>query len=291
MRAFVSTRIFTLALALAMLTLPVAAGELALPPTIKAGADLKLKADVGGEATLFITGPGTAIKRTLKAGEEVSIGGEHLRHSGSYLVVVKDGATVTAKSFFVEPGEVSNISFLARPSRVPVSTPDAIRGVAFVFDQYNNLVVASTPVKFDLSVDGGGKFTQSVNSRDGVAWIKTSSGRNQGAAQFVASAGTASVRRVVQLTAADPCNLRMHAVRQGADIVVETDPIRDCSGNPVPDGTIVTFIQSGGRGRTTVDARVKRGTAKATLPLVPGALLSVASGVVLGNEIRWAGGQ
>ncbi len=278
-------------LTLALTMLPLAAGELALPASIKAGADLKFKVDVGGEATLFLTGPGTAIKRAVKAGEEVSIGGEHLRHSGSYLVVVKDGANVTAKSFFVEPGEASEISFLARPSRVPVSTPDAIRGVAFIFDQYSNLVLVPTPVKFDLSVEGSGKFSQSIDSRDGVAWIKTSSGRTQGAAQFVASAGSASVRRVVQQTAADPCNLRMHAVRQGADTVVETDPIRDCSGNPVPDGTIVTFIQAGGRGRTTVDARVKRGTAKATLPLVPGALLSVASGVVLGNEIRWTGGQ
>lgn len=285
-------RILVVMLVLAVTMLPLAAGELALPASIKAGTELRFKADVSGEATLFLTGPGTAIKRSLKAGEEVSIGEEYLRHAGRYLVVVKDGATMSAKSFFVEPGEVSEISFIARPSRVPVSTPDAIRGAAFLFDLYNNLVVAPAPVKFDLFVEGGGRFTQSVNARDGVAWIKTASGRKEGAAQFVASAGNANVRRVVQQTAADPCNLRMHATRQGESIVVETDTIRDCSGNPVPDGTIVTFIQSGGSsGRSTVDARVKRGTAKATLPLVPGALLSVASGVVLGNEIRWAGGQ
>ena len=58
----------------------------------------------------------------------------------------------------------------------------------------------------------------------------------------------------------------------------------------VPDGTIVTFIESGnGQGKSTVDARVKHGIAKATLPAVPGATLSVASGVVLGNELHWGG--
>ncbi|MEO5936718.1 MAG: hypothetical protein ABIP81_05850 [Terriglobales bacterium] len=276
---------------LLLFTLPLAAAELNLPASIKAGADLKFRADVSSGSTFYLTGPGTAVKRDVKPGEEVSIGGEHLRHAGNYMAVIKDGSTVTSKSFFVEPGEVSEISFLARPSRVPVSTPEAIRGVAFVFDAYQNLVVTPTPVKFDLAVEGSGKFSQSVESRDGVAWIKTASGRNQGAAQFVASAGTASVRRVVQQTAADPCNLRMRAQQKDREIIVETDPIRDCNGNPVPDGTIVTFTQSGSQGRSTVDARVKRGTAKASLPVVPGALLSVASGVVLGNEIRWGGGQ
>lgn len=274
---------------LGFMTASLVAQDVSVPAEIKAGADLKFTASVTGDAVLFITGPGTAIKRTVKPGEDVSIGGEHLRNAGSYLVVVKQGSLIFNKTFFVQPDAVSNIAFLARPSRVPVSMPEAIRGVAFLFDQYDNLVVEPTPVKFDLSVGNAGKASQVVQSRDGVAFIKASSGRTEGAAQFVASAGTASVRRVVQQTAADPCNLRMHAQQKDNDIVVETEPIRDCNGNAVPDGTIVTFTQSGSKGRTTVDARVKRGTAKATLPIVPGSTLSVASGVVLGNEIRWGG--
>lgn len=302
-------RVFVAAL---MLVLPLAAQDLSVPAELKAGSDLKLKSPLNGDATLYITGPGTAIKRDLKASEEVTIPGEHLRAAGNYLVILKQGSFTAAKPLFIQPSDVANISFLARPSRVPVSAPDAIRGTAFVFDQYNNLVLAPTPVKFELSVKDGGALTQTATSRDGIAWIKTASGRTQGAAQFVASAGNASVRRVVQLTAADPCNLRMSArpidsvspdarilkVKGRSEeatsagqrlVLVETDPIRDCSGNPVPDGTIVTFIQSGSRGRSTVDARVKRGIARATLPSVPGSTLSVASGVVLGNEIRWGG--
>ena len=72
-------------------------------------------------------------------------------------------------------------------------------------------------------------------------------------------------------------------------ITVTTDPIKDCAGNAVPDGTIVTFSETDPSGRSTVDARIKKGYAEAELPNVPGATITVASGVVLGNEIHWGG--
>jgi hypothetical protein len=97
---------------------------------------------------------------------------------------------------------------------------------------------------------------------------------------------------VVQQVAADPCSLRMKAQRAAdGNIQVQTDPIRDCSGNAVPDGMIVTFASVDRGGRSTVDARVKRGFAQAELPASTAATLSVAAGVVLGNEIHWGGGQ
>jgi hypothetical protein len=120
-----------------------------------------------------------------------------------------------------------------------------------------------------------------------VAYAKLDSSKKEGPAQFVASSGSASVRRVVQEVASDPCSIRMTAERQGNGILVRTDPIHDCAGNPVPDGTIVTFTSTGAQGKSTVDARIKRGIAQAQLPATPGALISVASGVVVGNEIRW----
>jgi len=82
----------------------------------------------------------------------------------------------------------------------------------------------------------------------------------------VASSGNASTRRVVQLVASDPCSIRMSAQRDPNGILVRTDPIRDCAGNPVPDGTIVTFVSTDSRGKSTVDARIKRGVAQAQLP-------------------------
>jgi len=104
--------------------------------------------------------------------------------------------------------------------------------------------------------------------------------------------GDNSVRRVVEETASEPCNLRFKVHKEKDGLIAETDPVRDCSGNAVPDGTIVTFISAEpGKGRSTVDARVKKGIARAVLPPVPGATISVASGVVLGNEVRWGGGE
>jgi hypothetical protein len=189
----------------------------------------------------------------------------------------------------VSPAQPGNLNFLARPSRVPVARPHVITGVVFVFDEYENMVLRRAPVRFSLSVNGSGA-SQMVESRDGVAWINSSSAKKAGAAQFVAAVGDTTVRRVVQQVASDPCNLRMH-VAQITDglVIVETDPIRDCTGNPVPDGTIVTFTQIDRGGRSTVDARIKKGVARAQLPFAEGANISVAAGVMLGNELHLGG--
>lgn len=107
----------------------------------------------------------------------------------------------------------------------------------------------------------------------------------------MASVGESSVRRVVQQVASDPCNLRMHVAERTKDqIILETDPIRDCTGNPVPDGTIVTFTQTDSTGRSVVDARIKKGIARAVLPASDDARITIASGVVLGNELRLIAG-
>ncbi len=67
-------------------------------------------------------------------------------------------------------------------------------------------------------------------------------------------------------------------------LVVETDPVRDCSGNAVPDGTVVSFTQVGPSGKTTVDAPVKKGIARVEIPVTGPSRITVASGVVTGNE-------
>jgi hypothetical protein len=79
----------------------------------------------------------------------------------------------------------------------------------------------------------------------------------------------------------------MSARPSGQKIQLETDPLRDCSGNAVPDGTIVTFTEVYDGRQTTVDVPLKRGIAQAELPAYNGAKISAATGVVLGNEIRW----
>jgi hypothetical protein len=95
----------------------------------------------------------------------------------------------------------------------------------------------------------------------------------------------------VQQVAADACNLRIKASRGQKGILVETDPVRDCAGNAVPDGTVVSFTKSDTGGKTTVDVPIKRGVAKVEMTVEGSARITVASGVVTGNELEVSGGQ
>jgi hypothetical protein len=267
------------------------AAELHVPENAIAGQPVSIAVSGEGDAVFYLVGPGQVIKRNVKLGNDVQIKGEELRTAGRWIAIVRSGGSPQSKVFWVKPAQPENLSFLARPSRVPVNQRDAISGTVFVFDKFNNWVLQPTPINFSLSVNGIG-ISRTVTSRNGVAWIETSSAPREGAAQFVASVGTTSVRRVVQQVASQPCNLRMHLAQHTQDrIIVETDPVRDCTGNAVPDGTIVTFIQTDRRGKSTVDARIKKGIARAELPASDNAMISVAAGDALGNELHVGGGR
>jgi hypothetical protein len=264
------------------------AAELHVPQNAVAGQPLSI--GTSGSGTLYLIGPGQVIKRDFKSGGNVEIKGEELRSADRWIAAV-GGSSKQSQVFWVKPGKPGKLNFLARPSRVPVARPNVISGVTFVFDQYQNLILDPTPVNFNLSVGGAGS-TKSVTSHDGVAWINSASAPKAGAAQFVASVDATTVTRVVQQVAADPCERSFHmhvAGHDGNRLVVETDPIRDCSGNPVPDGTIVTFIQTDKSGKSTVDSRIKKGTARAELPASDNATITMAAGVVLGNELHVGG--
>jgi len=262
------------------------AAELNVPATVTAGSGLTIASSGSGSGTLYVYGPGTAIKRKVQLGQEIQLSPDDLHNAGRYILSL-EGESAT---FFVTSGPVQSIAFLARPSRVPADTPGVISGTAFVFDKYQNLVMQPQPVKFELSVNGQ-TAERTATTKDGVAYTKLDSSKKEGPAQFTASSGQASVRRVVQEVASNPCNIRMSAERDKNGILVKTDPIRDCAGNPVPDGTIVTFTSTDSQGKSTVDARIKRGIAEAQLPESNDATISVASGVVVGNEIAWRGGR
>ncbi len=267
------------------------ASELKVPDRIEAGAGLTIPAGGSGEATLYLIGPISSLKRTVKLGGDVRIAPEDLQNAGKYLVILRSGGAASSASFWVMPSQPARMSFIARPSRLPVAVNNAISGVVYPFDQFHNLILRPEAVTFKLSVAGAPEITRAVPAKNGVAWISLDSGRKEGAAQFVATIGDITERRIVQQVASDPCNLRIHAEPAKNGVEVATDPIRDCSGNPVPDGTIVTFTAISPKGKSSVDARIKKGVAQAELPNLHDATISVASGVVMGNEIHWGGGQ
>ncbi|HUB02555.1 MAG TPA: hypothetical protein VL983_07710 [Terriglobales bacterium] len=262
------------------------------PRTAVAGSKVVLGTSGSGKASLYIVGQGAAIRREIQLGEQVSLSSGDLYNAGRYLVfLVADGITRSAQFDLLPSQKTAAISFLAKPSRLPVNVDDGLSGVVYVFDAFGNLIVAPQQASFELSETNGAKQTRRAITSNGVAWVRMNSAPKAGPAALLASVGGVTEKRIVQQVAGDPCRLKMTARREGRNVILETDPVRDCAGNPVPDGTIVTFTEASGSREATVDVPVKRGVARTTLPNPPNAVISVAAGIVMGNEIRWSDAQ
>jgi len=268
---------------------------LRVPETVEAGTAFSVPTTGSGHATLYIAGPGDAIRREIKLGENITFGPDDLHNAGHYVAfLVAGSSTQNAQFEVVASRQPATLSFLAKPSRLAVNLPNALGGVAYVFDVFRNLVLQPQPVSFELSDSTGRTQSRTSTTSNGVAWVKMNSAAKAGPAQFQAVAGNVHTKRVIQQVPGDPCSIRMTARGSGekdkARVVLETEPVRDCNGNPVPDGTIVTFTETYNGGQSTVDVPLKRGVARTEMPARNGAVISVASGVVMGNEIRWSGG-
>ena len=266
--------------------------KMSLPPSVIAGSAFTIPTTGSGKAVIYIVGPDQALRRDVQLGAAASFDAGDLYNAGRYLAILVAGSSSITREFdVVHAAQPEALSFLAKPSRLPVGLHNGISGAAYVFDAYHNLITTPIPVSFELSTQGSTVQAQTVTTRNGVAWTEMNSAEKQGSAKFLARAGDVSSTRVIQEVPGNPCGLTMSARPVGQRVELETVPVRDCSGNPVPDGTIVTFTESYNGMQSTVDAPLKQGVARAEMPSYKGATISVASGVVAGNEIRWGGGQ
>jgi len=261
--------------------------QLELPKNVKAGSAVSISTAGSGKAVLYIVSPTQTLRRDVQLGESAVIAPGELHNAGHYSAFLVGPSSAQTTEFDVSSERPSTLSFLAKPSRLPVDLHDGISGVVYVFDAFRNLVLAPTEVSFELSETGGATQTRTVTARNGVAWLRLDSAPKAGSAQFQARVDGITEKRVVQQVSGEPCNLRMSARRSGTRVELETEPLRDCKGNAVPDGTIVTFIERNNGSESTVDVPLKRGIARTDLPANDGATISVATGVVMGNEIRW----
>jgi hypothetical protein len=259
-------------------------GDLRVPEGAVAGNPASISTGGSGSATFYLVGPAISIKRDVKLGENVTLAPQNLQISGRYLAIVCADNCKSAE-FFVAPATPASLTFLVHPSRAAVGKSDVISGVVLPFDEFHNLVIAPATAEFQLSA--GGK--QTAATRQGVAWFRTNSGKMAGALQVTASIHDVSARRVVQQVASDPCALRIKGQRATKGVVVETEPVRDCAGNPVPDGTIVTFTAKAANATDTVDAPIKKGIARAQMTGSGPITVSAASGVVMGNALHLEG--
>jgi hypothetical protein len=75
------------------------------------------------------------LKRDVQLGETVIFPAGSLYNAGHYLAVFAGGSSTENGSFDVVPAsEPANLSFLAKPSRLPVGLHDGITGSVYVFD-------------------------------------------------------------------------------------------------------------------------------------------------------------
>jgi hypothetical protein len=264
------------------------------PATVEAGTAFSVPTTGSGQATLYIVGPADTIRRKIQLGENLAFGPDDLHNAGHYIAFLISGSSIQDAQFDVVPSrQPGTLSFLAKPSRLPVNLSNGLSGVVYAFDVFRNLVLQPQQVSFELSDAAGRAESRTATTRNGVAWVKMNSAAKAGPAQFQAAAGNVHEKRVIQQVPGDPCTIKMSArgsgPRTAQRVALETEPVRDCNGNPVPDGTIVTFTETYPGGQSTVDVPLKRGVARTEMPARNGAVISVASGVVMGNEIHWSG--
>lgn len=265
------------------------AADLHAPAEVTAGNSISIPSGGSGKATFYLIGPAAVTKRQVEAGSDISVSGDDLQTAGRYVAILCGSDGCGSSPFFVNPAASNRLSLQVHPSRVPVGSVNGISTVAFVFDNFHNLVLKSPPVKFSILPNDGKQVSADRPVENAIAWVRLTSARKQGTTKIGAAIGHANEVRVVQQVAAEACNLRIHASRDKNGFLVETDPVRDCSGNPVPDGTIVSFTMSDAAGKTTVDVPIKRGVAKTAMPIRGRARISAASGVVTGNELEVGG--
>jgi hypothetical protein len=268
------------------------ATELRVPANVQAGQAFSISVPGSGHATFYLVGPETVVKRDVNLGNDLQIQASDVRAAGQYRAILCD-SSCTSTTFEVKAAEPAHLSFFLHPSRVPVSSLGAIDASAFVFDQYFNLVLRPTEIDFRITPVSGAGLTQKASTKNGVTWMHLDSTAHEGLVRVTAALADRPDKveeaRVIQQVAAEACGLRMKTTTSGDKVTVETDPVRDCSGNALPDGTVVSFTMLDKSGKSTVDTPIKKGIARTQFSVNGPAQISVACGVVLGNEVSLNG--
>jgi hypothetical protein len=264
------------------------AAEMHPPAVVEAGQTFSIPVEGSGDATFYLIGPDHVVKRSVNLGSGLQVQANDVRAAGQYQVIVCDHSCTSA-TFEVRAAQPAHLSFFLHPSRVPVSSRNAIDATTFVFDPYFNLVLSPSTIDFHITPANGAALSRQSETRNGVTWMRMDSTPHEGRVQVTAATGSVQEARVIQQVAAEACGLRMKAVPSGSTVTFETDPVHDCSGNALPDGTIVSFTKVDQAGRSTVDTPIKKGVARTQFTVTGPAQISIACGVVLGNEIALNG--
>ena len=127
-------------------------GSLMGPASIEAGAAFSIQFGGSGQATLYISGPGQLIKRDVQLGGPAWFPAGSLGNAGHYDVFLSSPSVSESGSMDVLPADKpADLTFIAKPSRLPVALHGAITGAVYVCDSYRNLISKPKSVSFELS--------------------------------------------------------------------------------------------------------------------------------------------
>src|SRR5947209_1692616 len=117
------------------------AQSLQVPATVKANTALSIPTTGQGDAVLYLAGPASFSKRNIRLGAPIEIAPEEIHSAGQWLMTLKSGQGSETATLHVLPADTGKITFIVRPSRVPVALAGGISGVAYLLDNYGNLVI------------------------------------------------------------------------------------------------------------------------------------------------------
>jgi hypothetical protein len=176
--------------------------------------------------------------------------GEDLRQSGVVALIARAGAARGQGSLEIRPGAPADpITPLVGPRSIAADGEHQTMAVAVPFDDYGNPVADGTPVEFRALHPGERLERRSVPTAHLVAWRWIASGTRAGRATVTVAAGQAHGPDATFEEVPDwpvAFGLSASPADVPADgrqfVTLRTEGIRDRFGNPMLDGTLVTFV-------------------------------------------------
>ncbi|KPL24320.1 MAG: hypothetical protein AMJ93_02645, partial [Anaerolineae bacterium SM23_84] len=180
---------------------------------------------------------------------------------GSSTVDPQPGNNISTVSTAIVPGTVATLTLTATPGSIPVGgSTSTLR--ATVRDAHGNPAPNGTPVRFTTTMGGFPVAQEEMGyTTDGVATLSLTSGPTAGIATVTASLDSVTATRQVIFTPLNAVNVTVipvpDRIKVGGSTSVIEARVTDQHGNPVANGTMVSFASSMGfinpPGATTVD--------------------------------------
>ncbi|MEI7643171.1 MAG: hypothetical protein WCJ55_02570 [Chloroflexales bacterium] len=273
--------------------------RISAPPLAHAGETVSVlvegAAPDGAEVTLTVMlgyGPHVYRAQMIRGAAALAIPAADTREAGAATLVAGVGAARASTSLNIVAGPTTTLSEpLVGPRSICVGELDHSLAAVIASDQYDNAPADGTGLTLHLSYPDGSLAALELRTRGGMAWAPLVGHRRAGTVAVGATSGGAhSSDADMSVAACVPTPFSLRAVPPGlpADgrqiLTLRTSPITDSYANPLPDGTLITFLVAAPSGELRIPAQTIGGVAEVTLraPQEPGT--ASVRAIILGVE-------